>query len=322
MIDLKTSFSQFSQPFCCILLIDRPLQAANVTRILVVKECPQKREQIAHLLRSVESWRVEFAEDNQAAIERLTLIPPDVVLTDLHQAEIGLDLVRCVRRDFEHVPVVLITSPASQAVAIEALRVGATSFTPAENLDDDLVRTVRQVVDMSKHLRHPKLKSHQPVCNRKAFVLENDPGLIGPLIEHLQGSLPSWSDRDRLHIGMAMDEALVNAMHHGNLEVASKLREVDDALYYRKVEERCGQHPYCQRKVKLEVEVSEEHICLQISDEGPGFDPSRIANPCTEENVLKVSGRGLFLIRSFMDQVAHNQLGNQITMTKLRQGQL
>ena len=273
---------------------------------------------MAQLLRAVSGWSIEFAEDNQAAIERLTLIPPDVVLTDLYEPEIGLDLVRRVRQDFEHVPVVLVTSPTSQKVAIEALKIGATSFTPSQNLHDDLVRTVRHVLDMSRHLQHGKLKSCQPACHRKAFVLENDPGLIGPLIEHLQSSLPSWSDRDRLHIGMAMDEALVNAMHHGNLEVESHLREENDELYYREVQERCVKLPYCHRKVKLEVEVSDQHICLQISDEGPGFDPAVIANPCSGENVLKVSGRGLFLIRSFMDQVAHNQLGNQITMTKLR----
>ena len=51
---------------------------------------------------------------------------------------------------------------------------------------------------------------------------------------------------------------------------------------------------------------------------GDGFDPQTIPDPRTPDNLHHVSGRGLFLIRNFMHQVAHNAVGNQITMTKLR----
>ena len=74
----------------------------------------------------------------------------------------------------------------------------------------------------------------------------------------------------------------------------------------------------CHRRVRIEAEFSEHHICVQISDDGPGFDPETVPDPTAEENLHRASGRGLFLIRSFMDQVAYNKIGNQITMTKLR----
>ena len=119
---------------------------------------------------------------------------------------------------------------------------------------------------------------------------------------------------------MALDEALVNAMHHGNLEVDSSYREGDGSEYYELIRLRQQQEPWGSRRVKVEYEFSEEHICIQISDEGQGFDPSSVADPTAPENLHRVYGRGLFLIRNFMDQVAHNQVGNQITMTKLRHG--
>ena len=84
------------------------------------------------------------------------------------------------------------------------------------------------------------------------------------------------------------------------------------------IRERKQTSPFCHRRVRLEAEFSDKHICVQISDERPGFDPKCIPDPTCGDNVTKVSGRGLFLIRSFMDQVAHNECGNQITMTKLR----
>lgn len=289
-----------------------------MARILLIEPSPDQRATVAALLRQKEDWRVEFAEDNQAAIERLTLIPPDVVITDLDNPEYGLELVRHIRRDFEHVPVLLLTSPDSQKISIEALRVGATSFSPRESLETDLVRTVQQVMEVSQRMQYTHDIKWQPIPNHAAFVLENDHSLIGPLIDHLQNHLPSWSDRDRLQIGMAMDEALVNAMHHGNLEVSSCMREDEGNSYYDLLRQRRCKQPFCERRVKLEVEFSDQHICVQISDDGPGFDPCSVADPTEGHNVLKVSGRGLFLIRSFMDQVAHNQCGNQITMTKLR----
>ena len=158
-----------------------------------------------------------------------------------------------------------------------------------------------------------------PAPRAHAVVLKNDLKLIGPTIENMQENLPSWSDRDRLQIGMALDEALVNAMHHGNLEVDSSMKEGDETNYYELIRERQTKAPWNERKVRVEFEFSEEHICIQVSDEGPGFDPSAVPDPRTPENLHRVCGRGLFLIRNFMDQVAHNAVGNQITMTKLRQ---
>jgi len=76
---------------------------------------------------------------------------------------------------------------------------------------------------------------------------------------------------------------------------------------------------YYNRKVRIEAEFSDRHICIQISDEGPGFEPKDVGDPREAENLRRVSGRGLLLIRTFMDQVVHNSVGNQITMTKLRE---
>ena len=213
----------------------------------------------------------------------------------------------------------VITSYGSEQIAVEALRAGATSYSPKSLLREDLVRTVKQVLEMAKRMRYSHDTLERPAPKQIAFVLENDSSLIGPTIEHLQENLPLWSDRDRLQLGMAMDEALTNAMHHGNLEVDSSLREsTDEKQYYEQVKARRNSEPYCHRRVRVEAEFSDDHICVQISDDGPGFNPKEIPDPTEDENLHKVSGRGLFLIRSFMDTVAHNLTGNQITMTKLR----
>ena len=283
---------------------------------------------IGGLLGKQTQWAVEFVNDGQEAVDRIgtrstddqSANEPDVIITDLQMPNMdGLQLVRRLRKTHADIPVVLVTSHGSEAIALETLRSGATSYTPKSMMQADLVNTVKQVLEMAKRMRYTHDTQAMPAPKQVAFVLENEASLIGATIEHLQENLPSWSDRDRLQIGMAMDEALVNAMHHGNLEVDSVLRlSENEEGYYELIKARKHESPFCHRRVRVEAEFSDDHICVQITDDGSGFDPSSVPDPRAKENLHSVSGRGLFLIRSFMDQVAHNQAGNQITMTKLR----
>ena len=141
-------------------------------------------------------------------------------------------------------------------------------------MQSDLVSTVKQVHQMARRMRYTHDTQAMPAPKQVAFVLENEVTLIGATIEHLQENLPSWSDRDRLQIGMAMDEALVNAMHHGNLEVDSVLRKTENEEgYYNLIKARKYESPFCHRRVRVEAEFSDDHICVQITDDGLGFDP-------------------------------------------------
>ena len=289
-------------------------------KILVVDDNPVDRHLVGSLLGKVYNWEMEFADDGVATIDLVNSMAPDLVVTDLQMPYVdGLELVKSIRNQHSHIPVVLITSHGSEKTAAEALRCGAASYTPKSALSHDLTRTVKQVLQMSERVQVGNSLANQPVPDNMAYVLDNDLGLIGPLIENLQASLPSWSDRDRLQIGMAIDEALVNAMHHGNLEVDSYLRDSDDQQYYDQIRVRRCEEPFCNRKVSVQAEFSEDHVCIQISDDGPGFDPAKVQDPTTDDNVQRIGGRGLFLIKAFMSHVAHNGCGNQITMTKIRE---
>ena len=299
-----------------------------MTTILVAEDSSVDRMLIGGLLAKEGlthegDWEVEFACDGREALNRLQRqreAPIDLIVSDLQMPNVnGLELVKEVRNRYPSIPIILITSQGSEEIAVQALRAGATSYSPKSMLRSDLARTIRQIIEMTSFMRYPHDTEHVPAPRQVAFVLENDSSLIGPTIEHLQENLPSWSDRDRWQFAMAMDEALVNAMHHGNLEVDSKLRDSENENeYYDTIRARKHQSPFCHRRVRVEADFSEEHICVQISDDGQGFDPHAVPDPTSQQNLNKVSGRGLFLIRSFMDQVAHNVSGNQITMTKIR----
>jgi serine/threonine-protein kinase RsbW len=99
-------------------------------------------------------------------------------------------------------------------------------------------------------------------------------------------------EHDIFSIKLALEEALVNAIKHGNQMDASK-------------------------KVHIAYQFFPDRFHIQIADDGPGFDPSDVPDPTAFENLERPCGRGLMLMRHYMTEVAYNPRGNGVTMSKV-----
>jgi anti-sigma regulatory factor (Ser/Thr protein kinase) len=119
-------------------------------------------------------------------------------------------------------------------------------------------------------------------------------------------------------VAVALTEALVNAIQHGNLELDSRLRREDEAAYDRMAEFRRRRPPYRDRRLHVRARFSRREAVYAIRDEGPGFDPSTLPDPTDPAHLEKTTGRGLLLIRAYMDEVAFNGAGNQLILIKRR----
>jgi anti-sigma regulatory factor (Ser/Thr protein kinase) len=153
------------------------------------------------------------------------------------------------------------------------------------------------------------------------FALGNDVAHVPALIAHLQSYIDRFQlfdENSSIRVAIALEEAISNAIHHGNLELSSELREQSTDRYLRLVAERRQRKPYSDRRVHVEAWLSPAEAVFTIKDEGPGFDPSALADPTAPANRIKASGRGVLLIRTFMDAVHYNQRGNEVTMRKRR----
>jgi hypothetical protein len=111
-------------------------------------------------------------------------------------------------------------------------------------------------------------------------------------------------------------EALLNGIQHGNLELDSRLRQEDEATYARMFEFRRRRSPYRDRQLHVRARLSRREAVYVIRDEGPGFDPSTLPDPTDAVNLGRTTRRGLLLIQAYMDEVAFNSAGNEITLTK------
>ena len=100
--------------------------------------------------------------------------------------------------------------------------------------------------------------------------------------------------------------------------MSSDLKLEDDCEFYRMAAERRVQPPYCQRRVHVTARFSSEIAEFIVADQGPGFDIRKLPDPNDPEVLLRPSGRGLMLMKMFMDEVTYNAAGDTVTMVKRR----
>ena len=288
--------------------------------VLIVDDSAVDRRLASGLLEKDGGFQILLATNGRDAIDMLKQQPVDLVLTDLQMDEMdGLQLVEAVRADFPLTPVILMTARGSEEIAVQALEKGAASYVAKRRLPQELLEIVHQVLDSSDENRTQSRLMHRMTRNEFSFVLNNDLGMVHSLCKYLQHTsrcVRLVDEVDRLRVGIAVEEALLNALYHGNLEVSSDLKESDPNLFEETARQRCQEEPYLHRRLFIDVKLSRDEARYVIRDEGPGFDPAKLPDPCDLENLEKPSGRGILLMRSFMDEISFNDKGNQVTLVK------
>jgi len=290
--------------------------------ILIAEDSATHAAQIQALLER-DGHTVVLTADGQQALEALSNSVPDMVITDLNMPNLnGLELVQHIREHYSETPVVMMTGEGSEDTAVQALRMGATSYLPKRELAQSLNSTVSEILQLIEARRGKDEVMDALVAEESTFVIGNDHRFASQVIAHLEEQLRSMKYSDptgMLRITMAVREAVANAIDHGNLELDSDMRDEDGPGYSDLGLQRSQLEPWKHRQVTITSRVTPDYVRYTVTDQGPGFDPSSLPDPLDPDNLLRAHGRGLMLIRSFMDEVCHNETGNMITMIKHRE---
>ena len=293
--------------------------------ILILAIEPEEQRIVSDALCCHDDWTLRFVTSEKQALAEIVTEMPALFLVDMQDlVKHGIDLVDTLRRKHPLVPVVLLTRRDDEPI-YQALRHGAVNYVPWKSAGTELVEVVESVL-LASEVRKCRNRLLSFVEQQEhVFSLGNDTSLVPALITLFQETILGMGicgQAESIRINMAMEEALLNAIYHGNLEVSSKLRndpERGDEPYREEIEKRRRTSPYRERKVKVNASFTKEQAKFIITDQGPGFDPGSLPDPTDPEHIELASGRGLLLIRTFMDEVQHNKQGNEITMIKKRQ---
>ena len=139
--------------------------------------------------------------------------------------------------------------------------------------------------------------SQQAPQQPTAVEIPSDPAEARKIQEDIERQLQAsqFSEKEIFSIKLALEEALVNAIKHGNQFDRNK-------------------------KVRITYKLDRDCFKINISDEGNGFDPDEVPDPTAIENLERPCGRGLMLMRYYMTEVQFSVTGNSVSMTKLRNG--
>ena len=135
--------------------------------------------------------------------------------------------------------------------------------------------------------------SSQPWVWSRKCDFYTDMNVAHTLIQEVltQLTIKDWNAHDLFAVEMALEEAFANAIHHGNH---------DDPL----------------KMVHFSCQLADNLVRIQVEDEGEGFDAKAVVDPRAPENIDRASGRGVFLIQSFMTRVEYSECGKRLTMEK------
>jgi len=130
----------------------------------------------------------------------------------------------------------------------------------------------------------------------RSIVIKSVPTAIDGVCEQiiLELKANNFSQEDIFAVHLALEEAFLNALKHGNKMDAKKEIKIDYSMDLGKIE-------------------------ISLTDKGDGFDPESVPDPRCGENLYKTEGRGLLLMRSYMDVVRFNERGNSVHMVRYKQ---
>ena len=257
-------------------------------RILIVDNNDELRVLLEESLGRLGHEVVVMAERKEA-LRRDDLDSFDLIISDLSEAEVNGQPIGELQRKHLVTPLgEQITGP----VIIKAFKMGAANYLRLPYNRDELREIVEQTLSQKlRYLDDPRILSH--VHEKIEFELPSDLALMNGVLEYLQERVAKMGliKPDRSNLFVALDEAFVNAVKHGNKNDPTKL-------------------------LKITAELSPKEASFTVEDEGEGFDIREIPDPCDPANLFRTSGRGVLLIYNIMDEVEYNAQGNRVKMVK------
>jgi serine/threonine-protein kinase RsbW len=238
-------------------------------RILIVDNNDELRVLLEQALGNL-GHEVVVAAERDKALGRDDLDTFDLIISDLSEAEINGE-------------------PLSD---IKAFKMGAANYLRSPYNRDELREIVEKTLAYKlRYVDDPKLLPH--VHEKIEFELPSDLALMNGVLEYLQERVAKLGliKLECSNLFVALDEAFVNAVKHGNKSDPTKL-------------------------VRITAELTPKEASFTVEDEGEGFDVREIPDPCDPANLFRASGRGVLLIYNIMDEVEYNAQGNRVKMVK------
>lgn len=255
-------------------------------KILIVDDHDDLKTVLTDVFSKI-GYSVKSTESRKEAVELDESNEYDLVITDL-------DGDKAFPQDDADDDTCLPTGEAEDfdRSFVKAFKICATNF-KRENFDEDELKNLFETILNYKIKFVDKTNAVKHIREKIEFEFPSAISLMNSILDYLMKRVEKNGivDAENSNLFVALDEAFVNAIKHGNKFDANKI-------------------------VRISAEVSPTEARFTIEDEGEGFNINEIPDPTNPENLFKASGRGVLIIHNIMDEVSYNERGNRLTMVK------
>lgn len=286
--------------------------------ILIVDDAETERIRISGLLSADEEHAVHHVESGNQALDAIDELSVDLVVTDLRMPEMnGIELIEELQERYPRIPVILMTGFGSEEETVQAIQQGASGYLNKSAVAKELAPlATRLLAARATDLAHAEVLRRREVDEYR-FKLPSRRSFMSATAGFLRGRIQAAEicpDKELLRLGIAIEEALLNGCLHGNLELDSELREGEGSRFEALADQRSDLPPWNTRHVHVDASITQERARIVVRDEGNGFDPESLPDPTDPENLLKPHGRGVMIMKMFLDEVYWNAKGNEVTL--------
>ncbi len=287
-------------------------------RILLIDDEIAFTDKLSNRL-SKKGFDVSTADDGMKGLEIFMNAPEefDVVLTDIKMPFMdGIEFLNQIRKHDYDTPVVIMSGYDDMSQSIQALRLGAFDYLTKPIRLEQLYSTLNKL-DSIRQTSRKVIQLIPFIEGDLQITIPSKQSYVESVIAYIQQQIDPYCRANGINlfnISLSLQEALSNAILHGNLEIPSHMKEDSWETFEKIRNEREQSEPYCRRNVIIHYHIHPERMVFEIQDEGNGFDRSGLPD-LDDPGTLVSSGRGLLYIMTFMDKVEWNEKGNIIRMS-------
>ncbi len=269
-------------------------------KVLIVEDDPDQAEMLARIL-AHHAFEVELAGTGQEGLALARSVNPHLIFLDLMLPDTtGFDVCRDLRsdRDTMLVPIVMITALGDDMHRSKGFRVGANAYVTKPYGSEDLDAAIESVEAWRDRMDQGAIEGeiHVELNSELPFLQE-----VNDFLLNLKLSRPMTSEQ-LFGIQQALMEMGQNAIEWGNQHRSEKL-------------------------VTITYRICSDHVEIVIRDQGQGFDPTKLEHAASEDDPIahmdvreklgmREGGFGLMISRGLVDELRHNELGNEVTLIK------
>lgn len=228
-------------------------------------------------------------------------------------------LISTLHQRCPHSALIALVDKNQEELAVEALRQGAGNYLLLPLRPPMLLAMIERVRErIANRERQARVIDHI-VRKRTEIRFPSDLSLVPAVVEYIIVRVAeSAPDCETNGLQLGLEETLRNAIEHGNLEIGfdEKAHALADGTLLTLIDERRQQEPYRSRQVRVEFSIEDGTFHCEIEDEGRGFDFRKLWDPLTDRGLERLNGRGIFLTRTFFDEVNYKDRGNRVELVK------